>query len=146
MYTKTKTKSFSLFWKYTLKNKMKIYFDMNEPILNSVGFWVTHIRMFISGVMQNEKFCLWVCFLFCHCKWRGYKCRYVLFKSPTQKNQWSHVWKETYTYRTPISSDTHTHTHLQSESYTIQEDMESLAFPDKINLISTEIKQKCSKL
>ena len=28
----------------------------------------------------------------------------------------------------------------------LQEAMESFAFPNKINLISTEIKQKCSKL
>lgn len=29
---------------------------------------------------------------------------------------------------------------------TTREDMESFAFRDRINLISTEIKQKCSKL
>ena len=35
---------------------------------------------------------------------------------------------------------------IYSKLYTLQEAMESFAFPAKINSISTEIPQKCSKL
>ena len=136
-YTRTKTKSFSLFWKYTLTT--------NEPILNSVCFWVTLICLFQVLCRMNEKFCLWVCFLFCNCKWRGYKCRCVTLNPDAEQ---------------PMKSCLKRNLHLSHSNKlrhtpairicTNQEEMESFAFPDmfkiKINLISTEIKQKCSKL